>query len=645
MRTSLWIVLLALLLLPGCHRGGRTARPAKSKPQIVAPVLPVLPEDVLIVHEEDQAEEARDLGTLLAHFDHRATVLSAKSYPAGKAGRYPNVFYLAGESGEDQRAAVAAELAGHSGLVVWAGPGVTALGNAALGKLGLKGSTDSAEADWSLSYRGQTHPERLRLPLVTAERAAHVLSPATSSEGHAPFLAGSGHLWYAAAGPRISRDRFWSSCLWADALHDMLGVKGHEGRTLIAALRGIPVWASASQAPGAAGPILRAGIPVTLLASVQNGDVALADRPQAVAGLKRAEEMGATLTLNADTDLAPREQLHLAWELGLHPVAWQGAEGDANPFRLRLADPEGSPPFSAGGLLPAPIVISDAGYVADDDLARLEMQGVVRDAVAVLSFGLWVTPARFTQFLQRREANGWRVRDLRELGAQVADTRRIVTGSSLTLPFPHTGFAVANYDHTWRRTEVEAHPDAEAKVTLIPPAGGVAVLEPSTAREAGAMLTAVTLDPWAYTRAGMSSKTLATALADRYHQNGVNAVFFYAYNVEAGAAYRTRYPGASLSDWAEDDLLGNLITACHARDIKVIAWMYSGRDKGMWNQHADWRERTADGKDYNPLRLHAAYFLCPRNEEVRTWYAGLLHDLAARYPTLDGVELCEPLVN
>lgn len=100
-----------------------------------------------------------------------------------------------------------------------------------------------------------------------------------------------------------------------------------------------------------------------------------------------------------------------------------------------------------------------------------------------------------------------------------------------------------------------------------------------------------------------------------------------------------------MSQWGKSDLLAHMLEACHTRGIRVVAWLYSGRDKGMWNKHPEWRERTRTGRPHNPLRLHAAYFLCPRNPDVRKWYAGLLRDMARRYPTLDGIELCEPVVN
>jgi len=204
------------------------------------------------------------------------------------------------------------------------------------------------------------------------------------------------------------------------------------------------------------------------------------------------------------------------------------------------------------------------------------------------------------------------------------------------------------FSRDWKLTQQTALTAAGApRVTLTPnaPERGVAAVELAPERPGREFIKGVTLDPWAYSRSPLPARELAEELAERYRQNGVNTVFCYAYNVNQGAAYRTRYRGATVSDWGRQDLLGHLLRACHDRGIRVVAWMYSGRDQAMWKKHPEWRERTRDGKEYNPLRLHAAYFLCPSNPEVRDWYVGLVSDLGRRYPDLDGIELCEPVVN
>jgi hypothetical protein len=631
----------ACLLLSGCHRPGAKPPSSAGKRATVAPAVPAPPRDVLILHERG-VEGAEALATLVAHFERRSAVRPAAEYQAGEVKQYRTAFYLAGEKADPARARLCTDLAGYSGTAVWVGPGVGDLDEKKLSALGVTASAEAAAVtETPVTYHGQTHAERLAISAVKTTRGAHVLAQA----GPDAFLCGQGKLWYAAAPPSLAREHFWTACIWADALHEIMGEPHQHPRALVAVLRDVPVWANEGQVKDAVGPVLKAGVPVTLLATVKYRDVALGDRPHAVEGLRRAEALGATVALSSPEARDPRDQLRLAWEVGLHPVAWQGGGNAANPFRLRFAETEASPPYEAGGLLPAPVACSDAGRLADDDRARLGMQGVVRDAVAVVSFGMWASPSSFLQFVRGRKASGWRITDLRELGVEVSDPRRVVTSRHITLrTAKQDRFRVTKFSRDWKAQETRTV-EASLQVTLAPPAGGVVTLEPAPAEARRELITAVTLDPWAYGHAGLSSKALASALAERYQAHGVNAVFCYVYNVEAGAAYHTRYSGATISDWGDDDLLGNLLDACHSRGIRVIAWLYSGRDEGRWTRHPDWRERTADGKDYNPLRLHAAYFLCPRNAEVRRWYAGLLRDLTEHYPTLDGVELCEPLVN
>lgn len=642
MRRVLGLLLCTCLLLFGCHRPESKPPAAREHPQVVAPALPSSPINVVIVYEGDRAP-AQALAKLLAHFGTRCALAPAEGYTAGGVQGYHRAFYLAGEKPHAARKQFAADLRDQDLQVVWVGPGVEALGRERLAQLGVSG-VEGGKVESGLpllQFRGQSHRERLALPAVSAGPRARVLAKADRS----PFICGEGKLWYAAAAPSLTEEHFWSTCIWAEALHEIMGEPHRQERTMLAALREVPVWANESQAPNAARPLLKAGIPVTLLATVQHREVSLGDRPRAVEGLRRAERLGATVALSSAVPLDAEEQLRLAWEVGLHPIAWQGGARGDNPFRMRFAQEREALPFEAGGLLPSPIPISDAGYLADKDVARLKMLGVVRDPVAVFSFGLWAEADRFREFLRERERDGWRIADLRDLGALVRDMRRIISSRQLQVAVPEGNeFLLTTFGRDWEKVGAKTV-TASSQVTLDPPRGGTVMLEPSPRARREEVVTAVTLDPWAYTLSGMSGEELAETLAERYQLNGVKAVFFYAYNVEAGAAYRTRYPGATRSEWAHEDLLGHLLEACHSRGIKVIAWLYSGRDRGMWTRHKEWRERTAEGKDYNPLRLHAAYFLCPRHPEVRRWYAGLLGDLVKRYPTLDGVELCEPLVN
>jgi hypothetical protein len=656
-----------VLFAPACQRS--------SPPVAAAPPTPTFgaiaqPARVLLIPETEGpdgpaiAAAAETLGLLLAHFEEVCDVVPAQHYEAGALARYPIVFYLAGKSDARARPRVAADLGDHQGLAVWVGPGVSALGPEALAEIGLR-EEQSVDAltdpvTWTIGYDDQVHPERVHTAPLTAAKEGNVLASARSRGTTRPFLCGSDRLWYAAAGPSFARERFWTACVWADALHTILR-RPHEGapRRLLPVLRDVPVWTTPQQVPNAIRPFRAAGIPVAVMAWTSWRDVPLADRPQAVQGLRAAESLGATIVLAADTQLDAREHFRLAWEVGLHPLAWAGpaAEGPEatrnDVFRLRIAPPENSPPYSAGGLLPEPVAVSDTGSISPDDTLRLRQLGVVRDSVALASFGLWAPADPFQAFLRDRASEGWLVADLRDLPARVTDARRVFVTGAADLRIPSEARARRTILGTdWRPVEAatvilsEAQ-DASAHVTvrLKTPERSTTVVELARKREPRPFVRGVTLDPWAYSQSSVAAKELAQALAERYQRNGVNTVFFYAYNVDEGAAYRSRYSGASVSDWGREDLLAHVLEACHQRGIRVVAWLYSGRDKGIWKKHPEWRERTKDGKAHNPLRLHAAYFLCPRNTEVRDWYAGLLRDLARRYPTLDGVELCEPVVN
>ncbi|HUU54304.1 MAG TPA: family 10 glycosylhydrolase [Armatimonadota bacterium] len=651
------ILLLLCALAPACNR-------PDGPPTAIAPNASFLPSEqtarvVLIAETEGPggaavAESASALETLVAHFDERCHTISAEHYEEGALLDYYCVFYLAGQPDRQARSKFSADLARHKGTAVWVGPGVTSFGNDALAELGLRetpGDESLAGAiEWAVSYKGRAHRERLAVPALTAVKEASVSAGARGGAETRPFVAGRGRRWYVAAGPSLDRRRFWTACIWADVLHDIMA-RPHDGRPkrLLPVLRDVPVWARTEQVPRAVQPMLESGIPVAIMAWTNWGDVPMADRPDAVEGLRQAESMGATVALVADTHLDPREHFRLAWEVGLHPVAWGGPTNAENPFSLRIAGPNESPAYCAGGLLPAPIDITDAAYIAAEDADRLHLLEVVRDAVALVSFGLWAPPQPFQSFLKEKQSRGWMISDARDLDVRVTDARRTLVSGTADLQVPagaHVREVVfgPKWNLASEKVSTAAGP-AASTLRLKAPDRGAIVAELVKQRPPRPFIKGVTLDPWTYGKSSLSSKELAEMLAERYYRNGVNTVFFYTYNVDQGAAYRTRYRGASVSEWGRQDLLAHVLEACHARDIRVVAWLYSGRDSQMWKKHPEWRERTRDGKAHNPLRLHAAYFLCPRNPEVRDWYAGLLRDLARRYPTLDGIELCEPVVN
>lgn len=158
-------------------------------------------------------------------------------------------------------------------------------------------------------------------------------------------------------------------------------------------------------------------------------------------------------------------------------------------------------------------------------------------------------------------------------------------------------------------------------------------------------IRATTLDPADYLSGGKSAKKLAQELVKRFSKNNINLVYVNAYNVEYGAYYKTSYPLNTQSELGRQDFLKSFIKASHRKGIKVVAAFYDHQHRGAWEAHPDWREKRKDGGDYNPPRVDIVYFLSPSHPEFRKWWRGLIKDILANYPSLDGIELREPVIN
>ena len=163
--------------------------------------------------------------------------------------------------------------------------------------------------------------------------------------------------------------------------------------------------------------------------------------------------------------------------------------------------------------------------------------------------------------------------------------------------------------------------------------------EPSRQQRRTAPVRAIRFDASYYYDRGLSARQLAERLSASWAEQGVNLVYYYAYNRVYGARYRTRYPGNIMEDYGRQDLLRHVLREAHRREIKVIAWVQGVQHKQMWEAHSSWRQKNADGTDYKPDG--DSYFLCVRNPEVVEWWLGLLDELLTSYPELDGVDLAE----
>jgi len=153
----------------------------------------------------------------------------------------------------------------------------------------------------------------------------------------------------------------------------------------------------------------------------------------------------------------------------------------------------------------------------------------------------------------------------------------------------------------------------------------------------------IRFDPSYYYEQQKHPTTLAKELAKKWHDNGVNLVFFRAYDPRYGAFYKTRYLYSKTGDYGKYDFLGKVVKECHSRNIKVFSWFPFLNHAGAWKKHPSWRIKTADSMDYSVQGLE--FPLSPGNKEVRRWWLGFLSDFLDQYPGIDGVDFGEPVVS
>src|SRR5574340_304665 len=283
MRRYIPLTIILAIALAGCHHRAAKPRP-KVSPSASAPVSPV--RVAIVVEDGDLAlQSARELATLITHFDERSEIIPAGKYAAGKVADYKCTFYLAGSAKSPARETFAADLAKYQGIAIWVGPGVSALGQSALKQLALRpgGDTPDEARPWQLRYGSQGHLESLPIPPVDYDEkrpsALAVVGAPDTFSGRRPFLSGSGRLWYAAAGPLRGEEHFWSRCVWADGLHEIMGVSHTRQRLLVPVLRDVPVWVSDQQVLTVIRPLLNSHVPVSVMAQTRTGGGLRSDRP------------------------------------------------------------------------------------------------------------------------------------------------------------------------------------------------------------------------------------------------------------------------------------------------------------------------------------------------------------------------------
>lgn len=143
---------------------------------------------------------------------------------------------------------------------------------------------------------------------------------------------------------------------------------------------------------------------------------------------------------------------------------------------------------------------------------------------------------------------------------------------------------------------------------------------------------------------GKSASAIAKDVMNTLKNSGVTTVYIYAYSSVYGAFYPTNYPDTTVeSGYGVQDIFGHLATEAKNLGLKSIAILPLNDFKTAWQNHSSWRMKQTAGADYKP---HPdLYLVSPSSNEFKSWYAGFVLDLLERYPTIDGVEVAEPIVD
>ena len=153
----------------------------------------------------------------------------------------------------------------------------------------------------------------------------------------------------------------------------------------------------------------------------------------------------------------------------------------------------------------------------------------------------------------------------------------------------------------------------------------------------------IRFDPSYYYNLHQRPKALAKELVRKWSDNGVNLVFYRAYDPRYGSFYRTKYKYNRMGDFGKYDLLSKVLKACHSHQIRIFAWFPVLNHAGAWERKPLWRTKTIGGSDYSVAGYE--FPLNPESYEVQSWWHGFLSDFLNNYPEIDGVDFGEPVVS
>jgi uncharacterized protein YdaL len=190
---------------------------------------------------------SRMLANLIGHFDLRAQVMPVESYQAGDMNSARAVFYLGSADNHPLPSAFKEDVIARSGPVCWFKYNLWQVGGPAFeARHGFRFDHLDQSGYPAVRYKGQTFhknqldPELGRTTILNSSRAS-IISLACREEAVdcLPYIVRSDEFWYVADSPFGFIDEEDRYLIFADVLHDILGISHSESHRAIIRLEDV----------------------------------------------------------------------------------------------------------------------------------------------------------------------------------------------------------------------------------------------------------------------------------------------------------------------------------------------------------------------------------------------------------------------
>ncbi|MBN2102875.1 DUF2334 domain-containing protein [bacterium] len=181
---------------------------------------------ILVYHDPDYLQDARQLEVLLRHFrtDTELRPLENSFSPSDLSGT-DCIFYVGNEYRASLPERFIQAAAGFDGTVCWINENIHALKDAGLSGLGFHYQGYDDTTRYEIVYQGTSfNKDNNSLHLIDVDRPdrCHIMASARSGEKEVPYIVRSGLFWYVADLPSNYMTEGGRHIVFADLLHDIL---------------------------------------------------------------------------------------------------------------------------------------------------------------------------------------------------------------------------------------------------------------------------------------------------------------------------------------------------------------------------------------------------------------------------------------